>query len=105
MARTGEARRFEHYAAGLDRWFEVYASRIGAAGSHLVAVVFNNVTARKRAEEAVRTSEEKFWAIVDQTSVGICHADLSGRLTFANPTFCTLVGYDAAEVVGTTIWI
>ncbi len=70
-----------------------------------MAVVFNNVTARKRAEEAVRTSEEKFRAIVDQTSVGICHADLSGRLTFANPTFCTLVGYDAAEVVGTTIWI
>ena len=59
VAKTGEAARLEDYSAGLDRWFNVFASRIGGEGSNLVNVVFEDVTERKRHEEALRASEDK----------------------------------------------
>lgn len=51
VALSGEPARFEVYISALDRWLDVYASRVGGAGSHLLTVVFNNVTERKRAEQ------------------------------------------------------
>src|SRR5919112_2236729 len=51
VAETGEDVRFESYAEALDRWFDVYASRVGGEGSRRVAIVFADTTERKRAEE------------------------------------------------------
>ena len=56
---TGESLRFENYLAPLDSWFELYVSRIGGANSRRFAIVFDDVTARRRAEEALRESEER----------------------------------------------
>ena len=53
VARTGEAVRFEQRAAALDRWYDVYAFRVGQPDEHRVAIVFNDITARKQAEAAV----------------------------------------------------
>jgi PAS domain S-box-containing protein len=51
VALTGEPVRFANEYTGLNRWFEVYAFRIGGAGSRRVGVLFTDVTLRKRAEE------------------------------------------------------
>jgi PAS domain S-box-containing protein len=59
VAETGEPVRFENYAVGLGRWFNVFASRVGGEGSRLVNVVFNDITERKEAENALRQSEER----------------------------------------------
>jgi PAS domain S-box-containing protein len=59
VAETGEPVRFENYSAGLGRWFDVFASRVGGAGSRLVNVVFDDITERKQSEAALRTSEER----------------------------------------------
>ena len=50
VAKTGEPARFENYTHVFDRWYSVFASRVGGAGSRQVAVVFNDVTERKRRE-------------------------------------------------------
>lgn len=50
VALTGTPTRFEHKSVAMDRWFDVYALRIGGDGSPLVALVFNNITERKRRE-------------------------------------------------------
>lgn len=68
-------------------------------------VTFFDVTAHARAEEALRESEERFRAIINQTAAGICRADQHARLTFANRKFCEMLGYnDEVEVIGKTIW-
>jgi signal transduction histidine kinase/CheY-like chemotaxis protein len=54
VAATGEAIRFVDEAAAMGRWFDVYATRIGAAGSRKLAVLFNDITERKRTEENLR---------------------------------------------------
>ena len=51
VAATGEPVRFENQAPAMDgRWFDVYASRVGRPEQRYVALVFKDVTARKRSE-------------------------------------------------------
>jgi PAS domain S-box-containing protein len=59
IARTGEARRFEHEAAALGRFYDVYAFRTGAPGENKVAILFNDITARKRHEARLREADER----------------------------------------------
>ena len=49
VALTGEAVRFENHSEPMNRWFEVFASRVGDSTSR-VAIVFNNITERKEIE-------------------------------------------------------
>ncbi|MFN7928756.1 MAG: PAS domain-containing protein [Blastocatellia bacterium] len=51
VARTGEPQRIENYNAATGGWYSSYASRIGGAGSRQVALVFDNITERKREEQ------------------------------------------------------
>jgi signal transduction histidine kinase/ActR/RegA family two-component response regulator len=59
IALTGEPLRFERYVQATDRWFSAFASRVGGEGSRQVAVVFNNISARKKAEQLMRENEER----------------------------------------------
>jgi PAS domain S-box-containing protein len=54
IALTGEPARFENEARALHRWYNVYAFRVGDPALRRVAILFNDITARKRAEEALR---------------------------------------------------
>lgn len=47
VATTGEALRFEQSSAPMNRWFNVYAFRLGDERSRQVAVMFSDVSARK----------------------------------------------------------
>lgn len=49
--QTGVGERLEDYHADTNRWFSLYYVRIGGKGSPLIAVVFNDITARKRHEQ------------------------------------------------------
>jgi PAS domain S-box-containing protein len=60
IALTGEPARFENEAAQLHRWYDVHAFRIGEPYERKVAIFFDNITVRKRIEEAVQKSEEQF---------------------------------------------
>jgi PAS domain S-box-containing protein len=54
VARTGEPVRFEQESRPMGRWFDVYATRMGGPGSAKVALLFNDITDRKRAQEDLR---------------------------------------------------
>src|SRR5262245_7021367 len=53
VALTGSPLRFEKPAGALGRWYDVYAFRVGAAAERRVAILFNDITQRKRDEESV----------------------------------------------------
>jgi PAS domain S-box-containing protein len=50
IALTGVPMRFENSAAQLNRWYDVYAFRVGEPRERKVAILFNDITARKQAE-------------------------------------------------------
>jgi PAS domain S-box-containing protein len=54
IALAGETRRFEKQAAALNRWYDVCAFRIGAAELRHVGIVFNDITERKKASDALQ---------------------------------------------------
>ena len=51
VAETGVMARFENHDPALERWFDVYANRVGPAERRHVAIVFKDITARRHAEE------------------------------------------------------
>ncbi|MBC5783595.1 response regulator [Ramlibacter sp. USB13] len=59
VARTGEATRFVQEDRTMQRWFDIYASRLGAPGGDLVAVLFSDITQRLLAEQDLRRLNEE----------------------------------------------
>jgi light-regulated signal transduction histidine kinase (bacteriophytochrome) len=62
IALTGEPVRFENQAAQLGRWYDVYALRVGEPKERHVAILFKDITERKRSEEAIKTFNEQLQA-------------------------------------------
>ncbi|MBX9580832.1 MAG: PAS domain S-box protein, partial [Gemmataceae bacterium] len=74
-----------------------------AAGDpvHFVSQI-QDVTARKRAEDALRASEDRFRRAFDSSGIGMALAAADGRLLRVNPALGRLLGYDPGELVGAT---
>jgi PAS domain S-box-containing protein len=68
----------------------------------LVAQVFTNALTRKRAEQALRESEELSRATFEQAAVGIAHVGLDGRWLRVNDKLCDIVGYGREELLRRT---
>jgi PAS domain S-box-containing protein len=59
IALTGVSERFERGAQALGHFYEVFAFRIGAPEDRRLAVLFNDIGERKRAEFELRESEAR----------------------------------------------
>jgi PAS domain S-box-containing protein len=69
VALTGEPLRFENGSEVMNRWFDVYALRVGQPSSRKVALVFKDITERKRAEIAlVQLNAELEQRVADRTA-------------------------------------
>ncbi len=65
-------------------------------------VVGRDITARKHAEEAVRKSEVRLSAIINNAKDGIFMKDLSGKYILVNPALCNLFGLQPQSFIGKT---
>jgi len=109
VALTGEPIRFENYAEVLDSWFDLYAFRIGEPKSHKVAVIFTNITDRKKAEaerERLVKQIENERAKLNYlfTNAPAFVATLRGPehiFELTNPAYLQLIGH--REVVGKSV--
>ena len=61
---------------------------------------FRDGTERKRAEEALRESEERYRTILENIEDGYYEVDLPGDLTFFNDSLCKMLGYSKDEMIG-----
>ncbi|MBI5243609.1 MAG: PAS domain S-box protein [Elusimicrobia bacterium] len=65
-----------------------------------VGGVCTNVTALKKAEEAVRASETRLNALIANVQEGCMIVDREGVIRYGSPAFLPLLGYQPEEVVG-----
>jgi PAS domain S-box-containing protein len=56
------------------------------------------IAERKRVEQALRESEERFRGTFENAAVGIAHTDAEGRLLRVNEKYCEIVGYNRDEL-------
>jgi PAS domain S-box-containing protein len=59
-----------------------------------------DITAIKRANEAIKQSEEKYRGIIESLKLGILEVDTNDKIIRAYPQFCSLIGYDEEELLG-----
>jgi PAS domain S-box-containing protein len=65
--------------------------------------MMSDITERKRAEEALRESEEKFRSVFRDAGVGMVIVSPEGRYLAANRTFCDYLGYTEKELLDKTV--
>ena len=86
---------------GTEVWIEQRATLLfendQAAGFHLVA---RDITERKRAEAALRESEERYRDLVENSREFICTHDLNGLILSANRAASEVLGYDLKDYCG-----
>ena len=66
--------------------------------------IVRDVTERKKAQEALIMSEEKYRSLVEQASDGIFIATSEGNFSVINSSACKMSGYTEAELQGFTIY-
>jgi len=59
-----------------------------------------DITERKRAEEALRESEEKYRTVLEDIEDGYFEVDIAGNFTFFNDPLCGIIGYSRDEMMG-----
>jgi two-component system CheB/CheR fusion protein len=97
VAMTGESLRFEGETKALGRCFDVCAYRIGEPEDRRVAILFNDITERKRAEEALKESAVHLNRSQEVAHLGSWELDLSrNELTWSDETY-RIFGFQPQE--------
>lgn len=99
IALTGQSARFQNRAEQLNRWYDVYAFRVGPAGTRHVAVLFNDITERKEAEDALKLTKFS----VDHASVAAFLIGKDARILYVNEQACRTLRYSREELLAMTI--
>ncbi len=85
-------------------WIELHAGMVTLDGKSYVLGTANNVTERKKSEDELRRSEERFKAFTNNIRAAVYLYGEKGRISFANPYMSELTGYDNRELLGMRIF-
>ena len=77
---------------------EISASMIEIDGQCYFQGVIRDITERKRMEQALQASEERFRQAFDHAPIGMAMLGLDGRFLAVNPATCRLTGYSRDEL-------
>src|SRR5664279_2047314 len=78
-----------------------FAGNVYQAGDKkVIQCNVRDITGRKKAEEAMRTSERRFQTVADISPVGIFWTDAQGQTIYVNPRWCQITGLSATDALG-----
>jgi PAS domain S-box-containing protein len=81
---------------GTWRWLEAIAvNMLDDLCIQAIVITSRDVTARKRAEESLRESENRYRQLFESLPIGIGISDMQGRVLSSNPAMQLITGYDS----------
>jgi PAS domain S-box-containing protein len=96
IVRTQQQAQTMLPAAAMGRWYEVHAFPFGPPADHRVAVLFEDVSARVRTEQALRDSEERFRCLANATPSMLWSATANGDTTWLSERWSEYTGQSDA---------
>ncbi len=82
---------------------EISASVVHFDGRDCIVAMVRDVSERKAAEQALRRSEERFRAFVENAGDGFFMVDSGGRITDTNARAVDMLGYGPGELIGRSV--
>ncbi|HEY9151254.1 MAG TPA: PAS domain S-box protein [Anaerolineales bacterium] len=83
---------------------EVSISQNEIGGKKLYTAIIRDVTERRQAEEALRQSEERFRAMIENASDIITVLDANGTVRYESPAVERILGYGPNELIGRNVF-
>ncbi len=75
----------------------VSTAPLGSLKSEMAVVCLQDITQRKKAQEALKESEERYRRMFEDTVLGLFQGTVDGELLTVNPAFARMFGYDTPE--------
>ncbi|WP_424353403.1 sensor histidine kinase [Methanosarcina mazei] len=105
-------KKVQHYETlrlrkdGTTIYVSITLSPVFDSYGKLIAISFisRDITERKKIEEKLRESEEKYRNIVETANEGISIVDAEERITFVNKKIEDMFGYSSEELIGGSMW-
>jgi PAS domain S-box-containing protein len=92
---------FQHrLASGEIRDVEVYSGPIKLHGKELLYSIIHDITFRKKVEEALRESEERYRTVLEANPDPVVVYDIEGNVIYFNPAFTRVFGWTLKERIG-----
>ena len=87
---------------GSTKWTEARVSFLRNRDGDPMGIigVSRDISERKQAEKALRSSEEKYKNLVENINEVIYTLDKNGLVTYISPAIKTILGYDYSEIIG-----
>jgi PAS domain S-box-containing protein len=99
VAITGNSAFFESYSSDIKKYLSI---SVFSPEKGKFATVFQDVTERKLAEEALRLSENKFRTLVSDMQVGVLLQGADAEILMCNPKAQELLGMSEEQILGKT---
>jgi len=96
VAITGIPCTFDMYHEPTKGWYHCNAYR-PSESKEQVCVIFEDITMRREAEEALKENEQKFRNLFENSPVGKSMTGIDGTIN-VNRAFCSIVGYSEKEL-------
>jgi two-component system cell cycle sensor histidine kinase/response regulator CckA len=99
---SGQIETVEKYFPERETWLEARALPVldDNGNPSMVIQILRDVTDRKRSEEALRKSEERFRLAMEATSDGVWDWDIETGEVLRSQGFFSMLGYDSEEFSG-----
>jgi PAS domain S-box-containing protein len=85
---------------GEVRHLRAFRKEILWDGVKKAQIIYQDITERKRVENNLRQSEEKYRTILENIEDGYYEVDIKGNFTFFNDSMCRILGYPEEEMMG-----
>ena len=90
-----------HHKDGYYVPVSIRSTLVDVEGEKKVFAVLRDITERKKAEQKLKESEEKFRGLINNITDAIVEMDLNGNFIYMSPQYYDVTGFRPEEVIGT----